>query len=244
MSEAQRSDREERGWSEAQGPAEDQKDVISELSLAGLAWTATGTISPASTTLRQTASSLQTSWSVTLFILGVLSFSFSLSVFQLSLDVFRYHGVGVGLLRTAQSLSLLQCFSPHDAPAMFKFYQWDRSQKPGLGQRITKLGKKKLLNPTQCLAAELSKVFRPYLIFLSIIRTSRPWGSLVDIRYIEEKTKHVFKKKTKNICFVLILLPVRQCWSPSVPQCDQTLGWSGASPSPSGGWRWWWGEEG
>ena len=46
--------------------SEDREDVISERSLAGLAWTATGTISQAgpgqaSATLRQTASSLQTS---------------------------------------------------------------------------------------------------------------------------------------------------------------------------------------
>ena len=124
----------------------DRGVVISERSLAGLAWTATGTISPASTTLRQTASSLQTSWSVTLFILGVLSFSFSLSVFQLSLDVFRY--LAAGLVRAAQSLSVLQCFSPHDAPAMFKFSpvsQWDRSQS-WTRRAPSDQGKVKLIN--------------------------------------------------------------------------------------------------
>ena len=125
--------------------SEDSEDVISERSLAGLAWTATGTISQAgpgqaSATLRQTASSLQTSWSVTLFILGVLSFSFSLSVFQLSLwciSLPRWSGEGT------QSLSLFLLTTRLQRSNSHQLSQWDRSQSwsQSRSKRSTKLGK-------------------------------------------------------------------------------------------------------
>ena len=132
MSEAQRRDWEERGLAGEERMERTEVSSYLNCPLPASPGQQQEPSAPASTTLRQTASSLQTSWSVTLFIFGVLSFSFSLSVFQLSLDVFG--SLVVGLVRPAQSLSLSQCFSPLDAPAEFKFYQWDQSQSQSQSQ--------------------------------------------------------------------------------------------------------------
>ena len=85
MSEAQRRDWEERGLAGEERMERTEVSSYLNCPLPASPGQQQEPSAPASTTLRQTASSLQTSWSVTLFIFGVLSFSFSLSVFQLSL---------------------------------------------------------------------------------------------------------------------------------------------------------------